>query len=240
VIIYAKDKSIQGQRFVLEDLGSKNGTRLNGVRLGNGLWPLRVKDLLQLDGVGGGSTLTSKVAIVSPSREPGCDVDYLFAQVGVGQRSVDTRPNCGNMLSGVAPFAIEQGLVGARDGTTSVRVFNVNTRSRIDVTVQTPGGRVTYAGSTRIDGVAGTAAPIRLAFLDAPTGQHGVVPPVLVALHHQHLVGLAGLPPRPAGAWRGVHAALAHWHLAGSVAGRASPKSERSWLVERQPTSSPT
>lgn len=124
-------------------------------------------DLLQLDGVGGGSTLTSKVAIVSRSREPGCDVDYLFAQVGVGQRSVDTRPNCGNMLSGVAPFAIEQGLVGARDGMTSVRVFNVNTRSRIDVTVQTPGGRVTYAGSTRIDGVAGTAAPIRLAFLDA-------------------------------------------------------------------------
>jgi 2-methylaconitate cis-trans-isomerase PrpF/tripartite-type tricarboxylate transporter receptor subunit TctC len=137
-------------------------------------------DLLQLDGVGGGSALTSKVAIVSRSREPGCDLDYLFAQVGVGQRSVDTRPNCGNMLSGVAPFAIEQGLVRARDGMTSVRVFNVNTRSRIDVTVQTPGGRVTYAGSTRIDGVAGTAAPIRLAFLDAwgsvtgqvfPTGQ---------------------------------------------------------------------
>jgi 2-methylaconitate cis-trans-isomerase PrpF len=124
-------------------------------------------DLLQLDGVGGGSTLTSKVAIVSRSREPGCDVDYLFAQVGVGQRSVDTRPNCGNMLAGVAPFAIEQGLVRAEDGTTTVRVFNVNTRSRIDATVQTPGGRVTYAGDTRIDGVAGAAAPIRLDFLDA-------------------------------------------------------------------------
>ena len=124
-------------------------------------------DLLQLDGVGGGSTLNSKVAIVSRSREPGCDVDYLFAQVGVGQRSVDTRPNCGNMLSGVAPFAIEQGLVQACDGETTVRVFNVNTRSRIDVTVRTPGGRVTYQGDTRIDGVAGTAAPIRLNFLDA-------------------------------------------------------------------------
>jgi len=137
-------------------------------------------DLLQLDGVGGGSTLTSKVAIISRSSEPGCDVDYLFAQVGVGQRSVDTRPNCGNMLAGVGPFAIEQGLVAAADGTTTVRVFNVNTRSRIDVTVQTPGGRVTYAGDTRIDGVGGTAAPIRLNFLDAwgavtgsvfPTGQ---------------------------------------------------------------------
>ena len=97
-------------------------------------------DLLQVDGVGGGSTLTSKVAIVSKSAQPGCDVDYLFAQVGVGQKSVDTRPNCGNMLSGVAPFAIEQGLVPAQDGETTVRVFNVNTRSRIDVTVLTPGG----------------------------------------------------------------------------------------------------
>lgn len=124
-------------------------------------------DLLQVDGVGGGSTLTSKVAIVSRSAEPGCDVDYLFAQVGVGQKSVDTRPNCGNMLSGVAPFAIEQGLVAARDGETTVRVFNVNTRSRIDVTVLTPGGRVAYAGETSIDGVAGSAAPIRLNFLDA-------------------------------------------------------------------------
>lgn len=124
-------------------------------------------DLLQVDGVGGGSTLTSKVAIVSKSSQPGCDVDYLFAQVGVGQRSVDTRPNCGNMLSGVAPFAIEQGLVQARPGETTVRVFNVNTRSRIDVTVQTPGARVTYDGETGIDGVAGTASPIHLNFLDA-------------------------------------------------------------------------
>ncbi len=124
-------------------------------------------DLLQLDGVGGGSTLTSKVAIVSRSTHPDCDVDYLFAQVGVGQQSVDTRPNCGNMLSGVGPFAIEQGLVAAEDGVTTVRVFNVNTRSRIEVTVQTPGRRVRYDGETRIDGVAGTAAPIHLNFLDA-------------------------------------------------------------------------
>jgi 2-methylaconitate cis-trans-isomerase PrpF/tripartite-type tricarboxylate transporter receptor subunit TctC len=124
-------------------------------------------DPLQLDGVGGGSTLNSKVAIVSRSSQPGCDIDYLFAQVGVGHRSVDTRPNCGNMLSGVAPFAIEQGLVAARDGTTSVRVYNVNTKSQIDVTVRTPGGRVTYEGDARIDGVAGTAAPILLNFLDA-------------------------------------------------------------------------
>src|SRR5436190_11576716 len=124
-------------------------------------------DLLQVDGVGGGSTLTSKVAIVSKSSQPGCDVDYLFAQVGVGQKSVDTRPNCGNMLSGVGPFAVEQGLVPAQDGETTVRVFNVNTRSRIDVTVLTADRRVTYDGEPGIDGVAGTAAPIRLNFLDA-------------------------------------------------------------------------
>ena len=124
-------------------------------------------DVLALDGIGGSSTLTNKVAIVSRSTQPDCDVDYLFAQVGVADRTVDTRPNCGNMLSGVAPFAIEQGLVVAADGETTVRVYNVNTRSRIDVTVLTPGGQVQYEGDTVIDGVPGAAAPIRLNFLDA-------------------------------------------------------------------------
>jgi len=137
-------------------------------------------DPLQLDGLGGNSTLNSKVAIVSRSSLPDCDLDYLFAQVGVGHQSVDTRPNCGNMLSGVAPFAIEQGLIEAQDGTTTVRIHNVNTGAKIDATVQTPGGRVSYEGHARIDGVAGTAAPILLNFLDAwgavtgqlfPTGQ---------------------------------------------------------------------
>jgi len=149
--------------FFLRDNLPADETARNEALIG----AIGASDLLQIDGLGGGSTLTSKVAIVSRSKEPGCDVDYLFAQVGVGQKSVDTRPNCGNMLSGVAPFAIEQGLVSAHDGETTVRVFNVNTRSRIDVTVLTPGGRVTYDGETGIDGVAGTAAPIRLNFLDA-------------------------------------------------------------------------
>ena len=124
-------------------------------------------DPLQLDGLGGGSTLNSKVAIVSRSIHPDCALDYLFAQVGVGHQSVDTRPNCGNMLSGVVPFAIEQGLIAAHDGHTTARVFNVNTGARIDVTVCTPDRRVTYEGEARIDGVAGTAAPILLNFLDA-------------------------------------------------------------------------
>ncbi|MGE0315273.1 MAG: 4-oxalomesaconate tautomerase [Lautropia sp.] len=124
-------------------------------------------DPLQLDGLGGGSTLNSKVAIVSRSDRPGCDLDYLFAQVGVGHRSVDTRPNCGNMLSGVAPFAIEQGLIAAQDGSTTVRIRNLNTGALVDATVCTPGGKVSYDGDARIDGVAGTAAPILLNFLDA-------------------------------------------------------------------------
>lgn len=124
-------------------------------------------DPLQLDGLGGGSSLNSKVAIVSRSKHEDCDLDYLFAQVGVGHQSVDTRPNCGNMLSGVVPFAIEQGLVQPQDGHTTVRVFNVNTRARIDVTVCTPNRQLTYDGEARIDGVAGTAAPILLNFLDA-------------------------------------------------------------------------
>ena len=126
-------------------------------------------DLLQVDGVGGGSTLTSKVAIVSRSTQPECDVDYLFAKVSVREARVDTRPKCGNMLAGVGPFAIEQGLVPAdREGqTTTVRVYNVNTRSRIDVQVCTAGGQVHYDGDVRIDGVQGTAAPVLMKFLDA-------------------------------------------------------------------------
>lgn len=131
-------------------------------------------DASQIDGLGGGTSLTSKVAIVSGSSRPDCDVDYLFAQVSVDAQTVDTRPNCGNMLAGVAPFAIEQGLVAPTDGATVVRVHNVNTGARIDVQVQTPGGRVTYDGDVCIDGVARPAAPVYMRFLDAwgaTTGQ---------------------------------------------------------------------
>ncbi len=124
-------------------------------------------DAIQVDGLGGGSSLTSKVAIVSKSAQPGCDVDYLFAQVSLGERRVDYRPNCGNMLSGVGAFAIEQGLVVAGSERTTLRVFNVNTRSRIELTLETPAGRVRYDGDTRIDGVSRPGAPVLLSFLDA-------------------------------------------------------------------------
>ena len=122
---------------------------------------------LQVDGIGGSNTLTSKVAIVSRSQREGADVDYLFAQVSVTEAFVDTKPNCGNMLAGVGPFAIEAGLVRAGTPTTTVRIFNVNTQTLIESVVQTPGGEVQYAGETHIDGVTEPAAPIKLTFLDA-------------------------------------------------------------------------
>ena len=106
---------------------------------------------LEIDGVGGGIPATSKVAIVSKSARPGVDVDYLFAQVKVDQPVVDTSPNCGNMLAGVGPFAIEAGLVRAGSGTTTVRIFNVNTGKLIDALVPTPNGEVTYSGDASID-----------------------------------------------------------------------------------------
>ena len=122
---------------------------------------------LQVDGIGGSNTLTSKVAIVGPSKQQGADVDYLFAQVSVNEAFVDTKPNCGNMLAGVGPFAIETGLVKVTSPTTLVRIYNVNTESLIEAIVQTPGGEVQYEGSQRIDGVTDPAAPIKLTFLDA-------------------------------------------------------------------------
>lgn len=122
---------------------------------------------LQIDGIGGGSPTTSKVAIISRSDNPQADIDYLFAQVRVQERVVDTSPNCGNMLAAVGPFAIEAGLMPATAGTTLVRINNVNTGKIIEAKVQTPDGHVRYDGNMAIDGVPGTAAPILLSFLNA-------------------------------------------------------------------------
>jgi 2-methylaconitate cis-trans-isomerase PrpF len=128
---------------------------------------------LQIDGIGGGHPQTSKIAIVTRSSRPGADIDYLFAQAGVQQATIDTSPNCGNMLAGVGPFAIEAGMVVATAPETRVRVHNVNTGKLIEAIVQTPGGSVSYEGSAAIDGVPGTAAPIRLSFLDAAGAKTG-------------------------------------------------------------------
>lgn len=101
---------------------------------------------LQLDGIGGGNSLTSKVAIVGNASRPDADIDYLFAQVAVDRAHVDLGPNCGNMLSAIGPFAIEAGLVPACEGETMVRIYNRNTASLIEAVVQTPGKRVEYDG----------------------------------------------------------------------------------------------
>ena len=122
---------------------------------------------IQVDGIGGSHSVTSKVAIISKSKHPEADVDYLFAQVEINERIVDTKPNCGNMLVAVGPFAIEAGLVPASHPETVVRIYNVNTQSLVDSIVQTPGGKVTYAGDAAIDGVPGTAAPVRINFRSA-------------------------------------------------------------------------
>lgn len=121
---------------------------------------------LQVDGIGGGNPLTSKVAIVGRSDDPRADIDYLFAQVGVDAGTVDTRANCGNILAAVAPFAIETGLVVARSPTTTVRIRQVNTDTIALATVRTPGGRLRYDGDHLIAGLDNPAAPVRLSFLD--------------------------------------------------------------------------
>lgn len=131
----------------------------------------------QIDGIGGGDTLTSKVVIVSPSTRPGIDIEYLFAQVSIESASVDITPNCGNMLSGVGPFAIENGLVEATDPVTTLRIFNINTKKVVEAVIQTPRGEVTYDGKARIDGVPGSGAPIELNFRDATGAKTGRIFP---------------------------------------------------------------
>jgi 2-methylaconitate cis-trans-isomerase PrpF len=162
----------KGPFFLADDLPADPDTR-NAVLLS----VMGSPDLRQIDGIGGGDSLTSKVAIVSRSQRPGIDVEYLFAQVSVGQRTVDTTPNCGNMLSGVGPFAIEQGLVAVAGPVTPVRIYNVNTGKVVEALVPTPGGEVTYEGEVHIDGVPGAAAGIVLNFLDAAGAKTGKLLP---------------------------------------------------------------
>lgn len=117
-------------------------------------------DPAQIDGLGGAHPLTSKIAVVSRSNRPDTDVDYLFVQAVVGEDRVDVTPNCGNILAGVGPFAIETGLVKATADETLVRIFMVNSSNRCELRIKTPGGQVEYQGEARIDGVPGTSAPV--------------------------------------------------------------------------------
>lgn len=123
-------------------------------------------DERQIDGLGGAHPLTSKVGIVNRGAGPGVDLDFLFAQLQPALDTVDTTPNCGNMLAAVVPFALETGMVKPRGEASTFRVLTLNTGMQCDITVRTPGGRVAYEGDARIDGVPGTSAPVTINFLD--------------------------------------------------------------------------
>ncbi|OAN63578.1 4-oxalomesaconate tautomerase [Sphingomonas sp. TDK1] len=171
-VMWMRGGTSKGAFFLPEDLPADTAER--------DAFLLRIMgspDPRQIDGMGGADPLTSKVAVVSKSTRDGVDVDYLFLQVFVDQAIVSDAQNCGNILAGVGPFAIERGLVQAEEGETRVRVYLVNTGQQAVATVQTPQARVTYAGDARIDGVPGTAAPIPLEFRDTAGSSCGALLP---------------------------------------------------------------
>uniref|UniRef100_UPI0040476B1A 4-oxalomesaconate tautomerase n=1 Tax=Yoonia sp. TaxID=2212373 RepID=UPI0040476B1A len=128
---------------------------------------------LNIDGIGGGNAVTTKVAMLSKSEDDWADIDYFFAQVSVEDGTVDFKPTCGNILSGVGPAAIEMGLIEATGGETRVKIHATNTGARIVATIETAPDGVVYDGSAQIDGVPGTAAPVGLQFMDTVGGATG-------------------------------------------------------------------
>src|SRR5215470_15888088 len=160
----------KGAYFLAEDLPAATSERDDLL-----LRIMGSPDPRQIDGIGGAHPLTSKVAVVSLSNTPTVAVDYLFLQVMVDKPVVTDRQNCGNILAGIGPFAVERGLVPAGRDETSVRIRMVNTDSIVTATFATPGGRPRYDGDTAIDGVPGTAAPVVLDFEDSGP-EVGVLP----------------------------------------------------------------
>lgn len=167
--------SSKGVYFKASDLPSDETLRnrvvlaaMEGVGMG---------DPRQIDGLGGADSLTSKVAIVSSSARPDADLDYLFLQVVIGAGCVDTVQNCGNILAGVLPFAIESGLWPTADGATTATIHMVNSGGLCAVTVQTPNRMVNYAGDAKVDGVPGTAAPVICNYLDVVGSATGALLP---------------------------------------------------------------
>lgn len=162
----------KGAYFLRADLPADAAVRDDVVRRVMG-----TPDARQIDGVGGAHPLTSKVAVVSPSPDPAADVDYLFLQVGVDEPLVSDRQNCGNLLAGVGPFAVERGLVRPGGDESSVRIRMRNTGGVATAVFPTPGGRVRYDGGTAISGVPGTAAAIVVSFADTEGSSCGSLLP---------------------------------------------------------------
>ncbi len=134
-------------------------------------------DIRQIDGLGGADSLTSKLALVSPSTDLDRDVNYTFGAVGINTPSVDYSANCGNISSAVGPYAIDQGWVQAEEPFTTVRIFNTNTHKMIYSKVPVKRGRVVSDGNYAIDGVPGTGARIELTFMDPGGGVTGKLLP---------------------------------------------------------------
>lgn len=132
---------------------------------------------LNIDGIGGGNAVTTKVAMLSKSDDEWADIDYFFAQVSVEDCLVDYQPTCGNMMIGVGPAAIEMGLIAAAEGVTEVRIRAVNTGAKVRATIHTPDRKVNYAGNMTIDGVPGSAAPVAMDFHDVAGSSTGALLP---------------------------------------------------------------
>ncbi|NRP14581.1 4-oxalomesaconate tautomerase [Marinobacterium sp. xm-a-152] len=162
----------KGGYFLKSDLPSETAAR-DAFLLGM----MGSPDPRQIDGLGGADPLTSKVAVVSASDRVDADVDYLFLQVFVDQAIVTDAQNCGNILAGIGPFAIERGLVQATGNETQVRIFMENTGQIAIATVATPNGQVSYKGDSKIDGVPGTSAAVPLEFLDTAGSSCGALLP---------------------------------------------------------------
>lgn len=124
-------------------------------------------DRRQIDGLGGANSLTSKAAIIKKSDLEGIDVEYTFAQISIENQMVDFKGNCGNISSAVGPYAIQQGLVPAKEPITTVRIFNTNTQKVIIAEVEVENEQVKTDGSCSIPGVPGTGSPIYLSFTRA-------------------------------------------------------------------------
>ncbi|WP_122664449.1 4-oxalomesaconate tautomerase [Pseudomonas viridiflava] len=162
----------KGAYFLADDLPS-DAVRRDALLLA----AMGSPDPRQIDGIGGADSLTSKVAIIRRSSRPGVDVDYLFAQVVVNEPRVDYGQNCGNILAGVGPFALERGLLPIVDGQTPVRIYMENTGQTATALVQTANGQVRYDGEARIDGVPGTAAAVVVRFDDIAGSSCGALLP---------------------------------------------------------------
>lgn len=141
-------------------------------------------DQRQIDGLGGGNSLTSKAAIIKKSAIPDIDVEYTFAQVSIENQLVDFRGNCGNISSAVGPYAIEQGLVAAVEPMTTVKIFNTNTQKVIIAEVEVEHGQVKTEGECEIPGVPGTGSPIYLSFTDAQGAVTGKLFPTGKPVNH--------------------------------------------------------